>query len=115
MALMPSSWEAEAAPDPMALTPSSREAEAALDPKAPLLQCWEAEAAPGPMAPLLQCSEAEAEPDPKALRSLSTQIRGVMQCSQISERSTYSISLVNLPAVDTTAIELCLVRLTQCV
>jgi len=51
----------------------------------------------------------------KALRLQNTQIRGATQCSRISEHSKYAFSLVHLPAEDSAAIELCFVRVPQCV
>src|ERR1700722_11326383 len=99
MALLPSSWEAEALQDPMALPRPRLGAEASLDPT---------ELQPRYLA-------AEVSLDPTALHWQNTQTRGAIQCSRISIHSTCSISLVHLPAVDTTAIELCFVRVPQCV
>jgi hypothetical protein len=113
---------AETSSDPKAPLQLRSGAETSSDPKAPSqlrseAGTWSDPKEPSqPLAePLQQCSVAEISSDPKALHSQHTRTQEEERKRRISRQPTYAYSFVSLLAVDTTALVLRFVRVTQIV
>ena len=112
--------EAETWSGPKVRSQRRSEAETWSGPKARSQRRSEGETWSGPKVPSQQLAEPSKQRSvvgislgPRALRSQHTPTREEEQLRRISEQSSYANSSEPLPAVDTTASELCFVRVTQ--